>query len=455
MTSRHSLALEQKQKLRLTQQQLKYVTLLDCNAQELEEAVEQAVEDNPALEAEDNDADNNELSRSGFIPSPQSQSSREVFDFTPPDLEESLYDSLYAQLSEKQLPDVIAEAARFIIGSLDTNGYMTRSLHEIVNDLYFNEGIEITEQQARLALDAVKELDPPGVGASSLREALLLQLDRKRPSETLSIAKKILEDHYDAFTKKHSHRILSGLKITQHQYDEAIDLIRSLNPKPGSSVGSENSRANVIVPDFIVSNYDGELTIALNNRIPELRIDQSFESAMAEMKKQERSRRQGQEFVISRYREADEFIKILSQRQQTMMTVMTAIVNLQKEYFLSGDVYDLKPMSLKDVSSATGLDLSIVSRCTANKYVSTPSGTFPLRFFFSGSKGENSGELVTNREVEAELRSIIENEDKRHPLSDEKLQEEMSARGYALKRRTIAKYRDRIGFPVARLRKTH
>ncbi len=454
MPTKQTLGLNQTIGQFLAQQQLRYVKLLECNAQELEEAVDKELEENPALEGSDVPVPAVESPAYRQFSRRQSQQEPESFEFTPPDLDESLYDFLNRQLSEKSLPKKTEDAARFIIGSLDSNGYLRRSLPEIMNDLTFGPGIEISAEEAEEALHAVQSLEPAGVGATSLQETLLLQLRRKAPSPVVENAIRIIDRQFDAFTKKHSHRLISALKLSQQEVDDAIELIRSLNPKPGGAVGGDAEPSDVIIPDFIVSIDDGELSITLNNRIPELRIEQSFESAMADLRTLDRNKRKGHEFVMSRYKDAEEFIRILSQRQQTMAAVMTAIVSLQKDYFLSGDVYDLKPMKIKDVASITGLDLSVISRATNNKYVATPTGTFPLRFFFSGDKGSaDSEEQVTNRKVEAELRKIIDGEDKKHPMSDEKLQQEMTARGYNLKRRTIAKYRDRLGIPVARLRK--
>lgn len=258
---------------------------------------------------------------------------------------------------------------------------------------------------------------------------------------------------------KHTHKIISGLRIGQERVKEAIDLILTLNPKPGASLDSTSYRTNVIVPDLVVSNEDGHLSVSLNNRVPELAIDRTFSEAVREMEETAASRRKarkGQEFVISRFNDARDFIRILRQRQETLIGVMTAIMKIQEEYFRTEDVYRLKPMMIKDISAMTGYDISVISRATNNKYVATPWGIFPLRFFFSdsiGEEGEDTSEALTNRKVEAEIAAIVEGEDKRHPLSDEKIKDMMEARGYEVSRRTVAKYRDRQGIPVARLRK--
>lgn len=277
------------------------------------------------------------------------------------------------------------------------------------------------------------------------------------PDETRDDALKIIRDAYESFKMKHKHRIISQLRLPKERVESALSLILSLNPKPGSALGSDPAdEANIIIPDFIVNNEDGEITITLNNKIPELRIEQSFEQAMEGLERTAKGRlKKGSEFIVSRYNDARDFIRILTQRQQTMMTVMSAIVKIQKEYFLTEDVYKLQPMMIKNVAELTGLDFSVISRATTNKFVATPWGIFPLRFFFSDTIGDSAEEgiVATNRKIEAEISAMVEQEDKRHPLSDQDIMEEMTRRGYDVSRRTIAKYRDRQGIPVARLRK--
>ena len=295
------------------------------------------------------------------------------------------------------------------------------------------------------------------MGAADLRECLRLQLVHLPQSQRRDDAIDIIDKQFEAFTMKHTHRIISGLKIDRERAKEDVDLILSLNPKPGAAVNTDWDSANIIVPDLVVWNEDGNLSVALNNRIPELEIDRSFSEAVAEMEGQaKRRQKKGTECITSRYNDARDFIRILKQRQETLMSVMTAIVKIQHDYFMTQDVYRLKPMMIKDISAITGLDLSVISRATNNKYVATPWGVFPLRFFFSdsiGDEGDEPSDALTNRKIEAEIAALVEKEDKRHPLSDEKIRLEMEARGYDVSRRTVAKYRDRQGIPVARLRK--
>ena len=321
----------------------------------------------------------------------------------------------------------------------------------------FGPGIEVSVDEAQTALDTVKDLEPYGVGASDLRECLLIQLRHLSESQERDDAIKIIDSQFEAFSMKHTHRIITGLKMDKERVKNAIDLIVSLNPKPGASINPDSENANIIIPDLIINNEDGDLSVALNNRIPELDIDRSFSEAVREMEATAKKRaKKGSEFVITRFNDAKDFIRILKQRQETLISVMTAIMKIQEEYFQTQDIYRLKPMMIKDVAALTGFDLSVISRATNNKYVATPWGIFPLRFFFSdsiGDEGDDTTEILTNRKIEAEISALVEKEDKRHPLSDEKIRQEMQERGYDVSRRTVAKYRDRQGIPVARLRK--
>lgn len=449
-----SLKMDQRIGMRLSQQQLRFVKLLELNAPELDEAVERELEDNPALGVEEETShEDQERYPAYYAPAPEDSSHT----FTQADESETLYDHLYAQLSERRLSAAVESGARYIIGNLDSNGYLQRSLPQLIDDIAFGPGIDLTDAEAREALDAVRSLDPPGIGARDLKDCLELQLKALPVSEERDDALRIISEAYEPFTMKHKHRIISLLKLPEDRVDRALNLILSLNPKPGAALGHDPAEeSNVIIPDFIVNNEDGDITIALNNKIPELRIEQSFEQAMASLERTSSGRpKKGTEFIVSRYNDARDFLRVLTQRQETMMGVMSAIVKIQKEYFLTEDVYKLKPMMIKNVAELTGFDLSVISRATANKFVSTPWGIFPLRFFFSDSIGESDdeGNVATNRKIEAEIATLVENEDKRHPLSDQRIMEEMIARGYDVSRRTVAKYRDRQGIPVARLRK--
>jgi len=434
----------------LSQQQLRFVKMLELNAPELEEAVERELEENEALE-EKEETTEEDIRRYPLYA--LSQGAREDYEFAPADTSASLYDYLNAQLPERNLPPRVEQGARYLIGNLDGNGYLRADLGELVDQMAFREGLDLAPDEARLALQTVQSLDPPGIGASDLRECLRLQLEALPADPVRDLALRIIDEAYYEFTLKHKPRIITRLGADRDEVDKAIKLITGLNPKPGASMSSDpTDSANVIVPDFLIDDTDGELTVTLNNRIPELRVSQTFEQAIATADRTPTGRpRKGSEYIVSRYNDARDFIRILSQRQQTMMTVMSAILKIQKEYFLTQDVYRLRPMMIKDVSDLTGLDMSVISRATNNKFVATSWGVFPLRFFFSEKK--EGTEEQTNRKIEARLESLVNAEDKRHPLSDQRLMEEMNSLGFDLSRRTVAKYRDRLGIPVARLRK--
>lgn len=450
---RQDLQQSQTQRLqqRLTSLQVRYVRLLEMNEQEAEAAVERELDDNPALEKEEN----RQPAEVRYYPTLQQSSER---DWTPvaADDSETLYDYLERQIGERDLPGDIAQTARYIVGNLDSNGYLQRTPALMANDLAFGPGIELTPEQMDAALSVVRDLEPAGVGASNLRESLELQLLRMPASQTRDDALRIVREAFDAFTMKHMHRIVSALKIGSKRVDEAKSLILSLNPKPGAAVGGgQGETAAAVVPDFIVEVADdGEITVSLPGRIPALTIDESFEKAVKRLQQEGNPRgKKGSEFIMSRYGDARDFIAIMRQRSETLFAVMTAIVDMQRTYFQTGDERNLRPMTLKDVAQKVGMDVSTISRATAGKYVSTPMGILPLRFFFSEGYGAGEERQVSARSVQAVLRELVEQEDKKHPLSDEVLCGLLAEEGYEVSRRTVAKYRDKLGLPVARLRK--
>lgn len=486
----NSLSLEQRIAQRLTQQQVRFVRLLELNAPEMDDAVERELEDNPALSArhEDNVRDNGE-SPSGtsidrhddyqryYTPSSHTGENR---DFSPRDDSESLTDVLDRQVAERNVTPRVAATALYIIGNLDNNGWLTRTLPQMLTDLAVTQDIDIDDKTGQEALDLVRSLEPAGVGATSLADCLTLQLQRLPQSVTRDDALEIIKNYFREYSMRHSHKIISGMHISRERLDAANELILSLNPKPGAAYGgAESTLAGVVNPDFAVSNDDGRLSIRVINRFPELSIEESFAEAMRGLEGRRGRPRKGSEFVISRFNDARDFIALVRQRQQTLLDVMTAIVNKQKKYFISGDVFDLAPMTLKDLSQATGLDISVISRATNNKYVAMPRGdVLPLRNFFSGDISASSAQDVvsvsdgrndtantsdkassdtpdhlTNRQIEALIRKMVDEEDPRHPLSDEKIRIRLNENGYDISRRTIAKYRDRINIPIARLRK--
>ena len=462
MPQDQELRLQQKINQRITQQQLRFVKMLEMNAQEVDQAVDQELEENQALEAVPFSKDDSEkmaVTPTGSIQKIYSNDTDKTPFLVPADNSQSLYDYLMTQLSERTLPADVRRAAEFIIHSIDSSGYLLFSIPDLHNNLLFHHDFDAPEEVLFEALNVVKSFDPPGVGASNLQECLLLQLQRMPRSENRDIALKIIEKRFDAFIKKHNHKLISGLKINQQQLDDALKLIRSLNPKPGASFNSSDfDNTNIIIPDFIVSENEdtGEMNISLNNKVPELKISESFEEAFREVERNARGRKvRGNEYVITHYEDARNFISILKQRQQTLFTVMAAIVKIQQAYFETGDVYKMKPMLIKDIARITSLDISTISRATRNKYVSLPWGIFSLRFFFSDSVGrDGDANEITNKKIEAEIRKIVEKEDKKHPLSDDAIAKVLSESGYPVARRTVAKYRNRCNIPKASLRKS-
>lgn len=465
-------SLQQKATLRniITQQQLRFVSALEKNAREFDQEVEKELEENSALEAEP-DPDHEEVRlkevhTSAFYPGLYSGADDRP-EFTPRDDTETLYDALRTQVFERNLVPDVREAVLYIIDSLEPDGYLRRSLHELEEDMMFHHGMSFPPGTIEKAVAAVKTMDPPGVGALSLQECLRLQLERMSPSETRDNALRIVNKKFDALTSRHYHKIISGLKIKEEDLRKALDLIVSLNPRPGLAVGNSLAEAtNVVIPDFIIKEDSdtGELSIVLNNRIPELKISESFSSAVKSLELQQKRRRAKtpeNQYILSHFNEASDFIKVFRQRQETLYMVMSAIVKLQKEYFDTADIYSLHPMMLKDLERETGLDKSTISRATKNKFVDLPWGTFPLKFFFSDSKGvkESTGAsqgetALTNRKIEAEIRKIIDAEDKKHPLSDAAILKEMQNRGLAIARRTVTKYREKCGIPPSRYRRS-
>lgn len=450
----------QGQHMRLSQQQLMYVRLLEMNAPEFDEAVERELVANPALEESEAEQPADKDATPYYLRHIRNGGGEDssAVELTPPDESESLVDYLNLQLSERNLDEETTAMAEYIVGSLDSGGYLRRTLANVVNDLAFSTGMDVDMPTAERAMKVVQSLDPPGIGARSLQECLMLQLERLPAAEVRDDAITIIRDYFEPFTMRHSNRIISGMRISQSRVEAANRLITSLNPKPGAAFGGvRETAAGIIIPDFIVSEDDetGELYVTVNNSHPELRIGDSYTAVVKALEGRRGKARKGSEHILSSYNDARDFIALMQRRQKALLSVMSAIVRIQKEYFLSGDVYLLKPMMIKDISELTGMDLSAISRATNNKYVEMPWGEVkPLRDLFSNEKGDSeTGDTLTNRQIEAEIEAVVGGEDKKHPLSDERIREEMLKRGYDISRRTIAKYRARKGIPVARLRR--
>lgn len=449
------------------------------NSPEADEAVRRELDDNPALAANDEEAsviqatdDGSEFKETAEDIQRADYSDEDdipyyrlnVNNYSPDDkagyfqqadYSETLYDYLNRQIEERSIPEEVASTAKYIIGNLDSCGYLRRELFSIIDDLAFNHGIEVSDQTAQSAFDEVRSLEPAGIGAQNLQDCLMLQLNSLPDNEDNNLARRIIADYFSEFSLKHYDRIMSLLKIDSRHFQNVLRIVLNLNPKPGASIGNSQSdnQSQQIIPDFIIDIDDEDIKITLNNNIPDLHIEESFENAVKRMESNAKKREeQGKEFIMSRYNEARDFIEAMKLRQETLFAVISAIIKIQKQYFLTEDEHELRPMALKDVAAMTGYDISVISRSTANKYLSTPWGILPLRFFFSEGVGEGDEE-ASAREIQAAIKDIVEKEDKRRPMSDDMICKTLNEKGYVVKRRTIAKYRDRLGIPVARLRR--
>lgn len=468
------LTLSQKMQQRLSPLQIRFVRMLEMNGPEIEDEVRRELDDNPALEVADykDNPQEEEFHESAEemqladyrdeddIPSYRLEarnSSRDDVYYEPTAVaeENSLGESLLAQLAETDMSDSDMLIAQYIVGNLDGNGYLTRKLSQILDDLAFNAGIETDMLHLRSIADRIRSLDPPGVCAFDLRDCLVLQLRRLAPTKARKLALEIVEHYFDLFSLKHFDRLTSLLGVDREELREAVEVIRSLNPKPGGQLGDSDadSKSRHIIPDFNVEVDGNTVTLTLVNNIPELTIEKSFvsdgEEFMADTTA--KGRREAEAFIARKREDATEFIDLLRLRQETLYRVMAAIVRLQHDFFVSEDESRLHPMILKDVARETGYDLSVISRATAGKYVATPWGVYPLKFFFNEKVGTD--EESSSREILAAIRQLIDSEDPEHPLSDDALMKMLSDRGYEIARRTVAKYRERLGIPVARLRK--
>lgn len=468
------LTTQQKLQQRLTPLQVQFVKMLEMTGAEAEDEVRRAVDENPALEIAD--SDNAQLPDNDFN---ESAEEMQMADYRGDDIPtyrlearnhsaddryyepvattdgETLIETLNTQIAQSAVDDTTREIAEYIIGNLDDNGYMTRSLDAITDDLAFQAGIDVTRDQVKKAWEIVRQLDPPGVGAVDLRDSLLIQLRRRHPSATRDRAIEIIADYFDLFSKKHFDRIISLTGMTDTQLREAMDLIKQLNPKPGSGLqpSAADDRTRHINPEFGVEIEDGAITLTMLNNIPELQIEQSFaaDSPIDIPDASQRQKREALMFLRQKRDEASTFIKIVKMRQETLYRVMTAIIKLQRDFFLSDDPSLIKPMILRDVAALTGYDLSVISRATAGKYVMTQHGVYPLKMFFN-ERPKDDDDTSSIQILEA-LRKTIANEDKRHPLSDQAITDALQSQGFDIARRTVTKYREKAGLPVGRLRK--
>lgn len=372
----------------------------------------------------------------------------------------SFYDMLRGQMGETDIDERQREVMEYVIGSLDDDGLLRKSTDSIVDELAIYRGMDVTEAEVDRVIAMLHDFDPPGIGARSLQECLLLQIDRRPDSRLKELMHKAISDHFEAFTKKHWDRLRSALSLTELQADTLIAELRKLNPKPGASMGETIGRSmQQITPDFIVDTHDdGTVTFALNSGdVPELHVSQSFADTLREYQdnraNMSRQMKEALLYTKKKVEAAQGFIEAVKTRRRTLTITMQAIIHWQHRFFEDGDEASLRPMILKDIAERTGLDISTISRVSNSKYAQTRWGTFPLRWFFSDSYVTGDGEELSTRQIKAALRDIVDDEDKRRPLSDDALRERLAAKGFPIARRTVAKYREQLGIPIARLRR--
>ncbi len=474
------LGLSQSLQQKLSPQQIQFIKLLQIPTAELESRIEEEMEVNPALEegkendgeAEDlneetsEEVENEDLNIDDYLRDDdfsgykmQGDGRDDEDKDMPIAMLSSLNEQLINQLGFLNLDERQHAIGLQLIGSIESDGYIRRDLDAIINDMAFSQNIETDLDETESILHKIQEFDPPGIAARNLRECLLLQLDRRKDDQNIDviIAKKILEECYEEFTKKHYDKIMKKLDIEDEDFiKDAVELVRKLNPKPGGG-SSGMVRTQYLIPDFIMTNSNGKLDLALNSRnAPELKISSSYADMFDSYEKSDKKDKKLKEtvtFVKQKLDAAKWFIDAIRQRQHTLLRTMRAILDFQHDYFLEGDESKLRPMILKDIAEIIDMDISTVSRVANSKSIQTDFGIFPLKYFFSEGIATDSGEDVSSREVKNELKGIIEEEDKKKPLSDDKLEKLLKAKGYNIARRTVAKYREQLNIPVARLRK--
>lgn len=477
--------LQQKLQQKLSPQQIQLIRLLELPAIELEERIKHELEDNPALEegkdiADDfertddegvDDITTNETDTDLSLGDYMSEDDipdyklREISEKTdrkediPFSVSQSLNEYLLQQLGLRDLPEKEMKIAEYIIGNIDDDGYLRRELSAIADDLVFQAGQDVNEKEIEEVLTIIQDFDPAGVGARNLQECLLLQLDRKESTPGVEMAIHILTEYFEEFTRKHYDKIMRGLNISEGTLKKAIHEIIALDPKPCSSWGGSMEAAmSQVIPDFLVEAVNGELILSMNNRdIPDLKISREyaemFQDYTGNKANQTSKMREAVQFVKQKLDSAQWFIDAIKQRQETLQRTMEAIILLQRDFFLTGDDATLRPMILKDVAERAGYDISTISRVSNSKYVQTNFGIYPLKFFFSESMQTDSGEEISTREVKKIMKEHIDSEDKHKPLTDEELTTILKEKGYVIARRTVAKYREQLDIPVARLRK--
>ncbi len=476
--------LSQKLLQKLSPQQIQLMKLLQVPTMELDQRIKEEIEENPALEEgvdEQTDADDYDDDYDNDVS--ESNEDFDINDYLDDDLPQyktsvnntskdqdeksvplsggiSFQEILTSQLMLRKLTANEKAIAENIIGNMDDDGYLRRDIDAIVDDLAFTANVQTTEEDVEDVLFIIQDFEPAGVGARDLRECLLLQLERRHHGNiAVYTAKKILEKCFDEFTKKHYDKIKAKFEIGDDDLKDAIDEIIRLNPKPGNSLKESTDSKNVqqIIPDFILVDDEGELTLTLNSRnAPQLKVSKTYENMLrsyAEGAKGNKADKEAVQFVRQKLDSAKWFIDAIQQRQQTLLYTMSAILDYQREFFLTGDDTNLKPMILKDIADIVEMDISTISRVANSKYIQTPYGIMSLKYFFSESLSTSSGEEVSTREVKKILQDAVDGEKKNKPLTDQKLTDLLKEKGYNIARRTVAKYREQLDIPVARLRK--
>lgn len=475
-------SLQQKQLQKLSPQQIQVIRLLEVPIMQLDQRIKNEIVENPALEEDDSNTrreeevplpedhkDQDELSMEGlindddYVPTYRLQTNNYSADEdnheTPLSQNSSFHESLMEQLGVQKMSDRQRKLAEYIIGNIDDDGYLRRELEAISDDLAFSQNLEVSEEELYKVLKIIQNFDPPGVGALTLQECLLIQLRHKnQASEAVQMATKIIEKCFTDFSKKHFDKILSRVGATEQQLKEALDEILKLNPKPGGSfTNSQEQTSQPITPDFILENNNGVFDVILNeHNTPELRISSTYANMLIQLSNKNKRTAQDREtinFVKQKIDSAKWFIDAIQQRKITLLTTMQAIINYQRNYFIDGDEKKLRPMILKDVADITGLDVSTISRVANSKYIQTDFGIFALKSFFTDAVKTDSGEEVSVQEVKSILEEAVNNEDKQNPLNDDALATILQQKGYQVARRTVAKYREKLGIPVARMRK--
>jgi len=470
---------------KLSPQQIQLMKLIQLPTQAFEQRLKEEMIENPALEIgsdeeiyekdefdTEDDFDDNQTIEADEINIDEYLSDDETPDYnlqannysdddedrsSPIAAQVSFHQDLINQLNTFILPENEREIAEFLVGSLDDDGYLRRTIQDVVDDLAFTQAIYTDEKTVEKILHIIQELDPIGVGARDLKECLLLQLKHKTPSEYIDLAIDLIENQFDAFTKKHYDKLLQKYEISQDQLKKAIEEIEKLNPKPGGSLGSTSRFIEQIIPDFTIRIVDGELELTLNGRnAPTLNVSKDYQEMMQTYKvssDKSNSQKDAVQFIKQKLDSAKWFIDAIRQRQETLYVTMNAIMHLQQDYFLDGEETSLKPMILKDIADMVGLDISTVSRVANSKYVDTPYGTKLIKEYFSESMKNDQGEDVSTLEIKKILQNVVESEDKSKPYPDDQLADILKEKGYPIARRTIAKYRDLLDIPVARMRK--